>query len=185
MKVVFHTPDDAATLTRLVAEETNAKQRDRYRAVLITGQGLGDQPELDRIHIAAAVGRSRQFIDEWVGRYRRGGLGDLKPKRQKGATPKLDAQQRRQLCDMLDAGPSPEEGISAYNGPILQQKIHQRFGQHYALSGIYQLLHRLGYNDLMPRTTHPQTSPEAMEEFKKKSSPPNSRKSKPPTPISK
>lgn len=168
MKVEWKQPEDAQRLAQLVAGETRAKQRDRYRVVLLAGQGLGEQPELTREQIAASVGRSRQFVDAWVGRYRRGGLPSLQPRKQPGATPKLNSQQQEQLKAMLDAGPPPEEGLAAYNGPILRQKIQERFGQLYSLPGLYALLHRLGYNDLMPRTTHPGTDPAVQEEFKKK-----------------
>src|SRR5689334_11399493 len=85
MKVDWKDPDDARRLGDLVAAASNAKQRDRYRVVLIAGQGLGDRAELDRAQIAATVGRARQFVDQWVGRYRRGGIDALVPKRQPGA----------------------------------------------------------------------------------------------------
>jgi len=171
MKVEWKNPSDAQWLRERIGSESDAKQRDRYRVVLIAGEGLGDQAELQREQIAAAVGRSRQFVDQWVGRYRQAGLERLTPKRQAGATPKLDAQQQAELRVLLDAGPGPDEGLAAYNGPILREKIQQRFGQLYSLSGVYALLHRLGYNDLMPRTTHPDTDPAALEEFKKKNCP--------------
>ena len=47
----------------------------------------------------------------------------------------------------------------------------ERFGKLYTLDGVYKLLHRLGYNDLMPRTTHPDTDPAELEAFKKKCCP--------------
>ena len=168
MKVVWKNPDDAQRLGELVATTSNAKQRDRYRVVLIAGQGLGVQAELEREQIAATVGRSRQFVDQWVGRYRTGGLDALVPKRQPGAARRLSAEQEAQLCAMLEAGPGPEEGLAAYNGPILRERIEQLFGQAYSLAGVYKLLHRLGYNDLMPRPRHPDTDPAALEAFKKK-----------------
>jgi len=171
MRVDWKDPADAARLARLVAGEADAKQRDRYRVVLLAGQGLGDQAELAREQIAAGVGRSRQFVDEWVGRYRRGGLDLLRPRRQPGATPKLDEAEREQLRAMLDAGPPEAEGLAAYNGPILRERIRERFGKLYSLPGLYALLHRLGYNDLMPRTTHPGTDPAAQDEFKKRRCP--------------
>lgn len=171
MKVLWKTPDDPQRLSALVAGESNAKQRDRYRVVLIAGQGLNDQPELERQEIAAAVGRSRQFVDQWVGRYRQFGIGGLIPKPQPGAKAKLAAEDREKLRVLLDAGPPPEEGIAAYNGPILREVIHQKFGKLYSLSGVYRLLHDLGYNDLMPRTTHPETDPATLDAFKKKNSP--------------
>jgi transposase len=171
MKVDWKDPADGQRLAELIRDESNAKQRDRYRAVLLAGQGLGDKPELYREQIAASIGRSRQFVDEWVGRYRDGGIDSLKPRKQRGATAKLTPQEQEQLQGMLDAGPAPEEGLSAYNGPILREKINERFGKLYSLAGLYALLHRLGYNDLMPRTTHPDTDPAALETFKKRPCP--------------
>jgi transposase len=171
MKVEWKDPADAVRLRALVAGTSDAKQRDRYRVVLIAGAGLGDDPEVDRERIAAAVGRSRQFVDQWVGRYRAGGLDALAPKRQPGAAPKLTPEQQRELCAMIDAGPAPAEGLAAYNGPILREKINERFGRLYSLPGLYALLHRLGYNDLMPRTTHPDTDPSELEAFKKRNCP--------------
>ena len=167
MKVDWKDTADELRLAERVDATRDAKQRDRYRVVLIAARGLGNEPELDREQIAATVGRSRQFVDEWVGRYRTGGIDALTAKRQPGATRRLTAEQEAELCAMLEAGPPPEDGIAAYNGPILRERIEQRFGKAYSLSGIYQLLHRLGYNDLMPRPRHPDTDPAAQAAFKK------------------
>jgi transposase len=184
MKVNWKDPADAGRLRELIHNESNAKQRDRYRVVLIGGEGMAGQAELQREQIASIVGRSRQFVDEWIGRYRKSGMEGLVPKRQPGAAPKLTAQEQQELCVMLDGGPGPEEGIAAYNGPILREKIEQRFGKVYTLDGVYKLLHRLGYNDLMPRTTHPDTDPAALEAFKKKNCPRSWLRSKPTIPAS-
>ena len=169
MKVRWKDADDAGRLEQLVAAEAQAKQRDRYRVVLLAGRGMGGRAELTRQQIAQAVGRSRQFVDEWVNRYRTAGLDALRPRKQPGAKPKLTPQEQEQLKAMLDAGPAPEEGLAAYNGPILRDKIEQRFGKLYSLPGLYALLHRLGYNDLMPRPRHPDTDPAALDAFKKTS----------------
>ena len=171
MKVDWKGPDDPGRLRALVAAATHAKQRDRYRVVLIAGEGLGDQTELEREPIATTVGRSRQFVDQWVGRYRTGGIDALVPRRQPGAARRLTEQQEAQLCAMLDAGPPPDEGIAAYNGPILRERIKACFGAVYSLDGVYKLLHRLGYNDLMPRPRHPGTNPAELEAFKKANCP--------------
>ena len=184
MTVNWKDPVDAQRLRELIADEIKAKQRDRYRVVLLAGEGLGEQRELDREQIAATAGRSRQFVDTWVGRYRRGGVDALRAKRQPGATPKLTAEQQQQLCAMLDAGPTPEEGLAAYNGPILREKIQERFNKTYSLQGVYKLLHRLGYNDLMPRPKHPDTDPAVLEAFKKRNFPTSWLRSELPTPTS-
>src|SRR6476661_4724868 len=77
MRVEWKGPGDGTALAALVAGEGDARQRDRYRVVLLAGRGLGDRAELTREQIADGVGRSRQFVDEWVGRYRTGGIGAL------------------------------------------------------------------------------------------------------------
>jgi len=97
MKVRWKDAGDEQRLADLVAATGNAKQRDRYRVVLIAGRGLGDRPELGREQIAATVGRSRQFVDQWVGRYRRGGMEALVPGRQPGAARRLSDGQEAQL----------------------------------------------------------------------------------------
>ncbi len=184
MKVDWKDPGDADRLRAMIAAERDAKQRDRFRVVLLAGCGLGGQSECDREFIAQAVGRSRQFVDQWVGRYRQEGLEALYPQKQPGAACKLSLQEQLELRSWLERGPAPEENLAAYNGPILREKIHRHFGKLYALNGLYDLLHRLGYNDLMPRTTHPDTDPEVLESFKKKNSPRPSRRSRKPTPTS-
>jgi transposase len=173
MIVEWKNPEDLSRLFELARAEANAKQRDRFRVVLLAGggepsEGEADERELTREQIATRVGRSRQFVDEWVGRYRSGGVEALWPLKQPGAAPKLTAEEQDALCAMLEAGPPPAEGLAAYNGPILRQRIQERFGKLYSLPGLYCLLHRLGYNDLMPRTTHPDTDPAVQEQFKKK-----------------
>lgn len=135
--------------------------------MLLAGEGLGDRPEMTREQIADGVGRSRQFVDEWVGRYRVGGMDALRVRKQRSASPKLTIEEQEHLVAMLEAGPPPEQGLAACNGPILRQKNEEWFGKLYSLPGIHCLLHRLGYNDLMPRTTHPDTDPAAQELFKK------------------
>jgi transposase len=95
MKVDFKKPKDLEDLRRLVRDVTDAKQRDRYRVVLIAGEGLSGKTDIYREQIALVVGRSRQFVDEWVGRYRDGGLETLVPKRQLGAKPKLSPSSSR------------------------------------------------------------------------------------------
>jgi transposase len=184
MNVQWKDPGDRQRLSDLIHQTHDAKQRDRYRVVLIAGAGLGQQSELHRQDIAVAVGRSRQFVDQWVSRYRSGGVEALIPRRQPGAPPKLSVEQQLQLCAMLDAGPSPEEGLAAYNGPMIRAKIQERFEKRYTLDGVYKLLHRLGYNDLMPRTTHPDTDPAELEAFKKKNCPSAWLSSRHPTPTS-
>jgi transposase len=64
MTVTLRDAGDREKLKELVASEKHARQRDRYRCVLLAMDDLeGDE-------IAQRVGRSPRFVDEWAGRYR-------------------------------------------------------------------------------------------------------------------
>jgi transposase len=170
MKVKLHAPTDLDRLRQLVRDQRGAKQRDRYRVVLIAAEGL-NRVEATREQIATAVGRSRQFVDEWVGRYRTGGTEALCARKQPGGNCKLTVDEREQLKLLLDAGPQP--GIDkhcVFGGRDVREIIHARFNKLYSPSGTYKLLHGMGYSWLCPRPHHPKGDPVAQDAFKKKSS---------------
>lgn len=169
MNVFWKDSSDPQRLRELISSARDAEQRDRYRVVLLAGGESPEHGRLTREEIRQRVDRSRQFVDEWTRRYRKGGIENLLPLPHPGRVCKLMAEQQQELCRMLDQGPSAQEGIAAYNGPILREKIQKHFNQVYTLDAVYKLLHRLGYNDLMPRPTHPDTDPTLLETFKKKS----------------
>ena len=167
MKVKLHAPSDLDRLRELVRDEHNAKQRDRYRVVLIAAEGA-DGEEVYREQIAAVVGRSRQFVDQWVGRYRTGGIDALRPKKQPGRTSYLSDEQTEQLGQAIDAG--PQEGVdqrSVFFGEDVRKLIERRFDKLYSLSGVYKLLDRLDYSWLCPRPHNPKGDPAEQEAFKK------------------
>jgi transposase len=168
MKAKPHDQSDIEQLRRLVREEANARQRDRYRVVLLAAEGM-DGKELKRERIAAIVGRSRQFVDEWVNRYRHGGVESLRAKKQPGRSPRLTADEKQQLKATLDTG--PQKGVdqrSVFFGQDIRQLIERKFNKTYSLSGVYKLLNNLGYSWLCPRPRHPRGDPAAQEAFKKK-----------------
>ena len=159
MTVTPHDTGDRQLLDDLVRREADAKQRDRYRAVLLA------MDELEGDEIALRVGRSPRFVDEWVGRYRRGGVEALRPKKQPGRRPKLTPQQEGQLKARLDAGPRDSDGVCALRGRDVCRIIEREFGVVHTLGGIYDVLRRLGYSSLVPRPRHRKNDPEAMRKF--------------------
>jgi transposase len=159
MTVRLKQPEDLQTLQDLVQKEANAKQRDRYRAVLLATEDLpGDE-------IALRLGRSPRFVDQWLARYRRQGLAGLKPKKQPGRSPKLTAQQQALLQARLDAAPKDEDGVCSLRGRDLCRLLEKEFGVVHTLGAIYGVLRRLGYSSLKPRPRHPKNDPAAMQQF--------------------
>lgn len=163
MTIIPHDEADRTRLAELVRSETNAKQRDRYRAVLLT---MDDEVEREGDEIAGMIGRSPRFVDEWVGRYRRGGgIAALVPKKQPGRRPKLTAEQEAKLKARLDGGPRDADGVCTLRGKDVCRIIEEEFGVTHTLGGIYDVLRRLGYSSLTPRPRHRKNDPAAMERF--------------------
>ena len=161
MKLIFHQPDDLDRLRELVATERQALQRDRYRAVLLVAQDA-----LEGDEIAHRLGRSPRFVDEWVGRYRRGGLDALLPRKPRGATAKLNPEQAQRLKARIDAGPLPADGVCTLRGKDVIRILEAEFGVKHSIGTIYKVLHRLGYSCLSPRPRHEKNDPAAIEAFK-------------------
>lgn len=161
MSILPHDEADRQRLEELVRSERNAKQRDRYRAVLLAM----DEAEHEGDEIAEVVGRSPRFVDEWAARYRRGGIAALVPKKQPGRRPKLTAEQEQKLKARLDAGPREGDGVCALRGKDVVRIIKEEFGVTHTLGGIYDVLERLGYSDLSPRPRHRKNDPEAAKKF--------------------
>lgn len=116
--------------------------------------------------VAEAVARSRRTVQQWVGDYNRAGLDGLADGRG-GNHRHLSVEQEQQFCAHLDAeAADPRRGMR--HAQEVGAFIEQQFGVTYALSGLYQLLHRLGYEWLMPRPRHEKNDPAAIEAFKKK-----------------
>lgn len=156
----LHSPEQ---LRQLLKAEANATVARRLQAVLLAKQGL-TVPQ-----IVALIPMSRRVIQSWIYRYNADGLEGLN-NRYAGNTnsSKLSAQQRQALQDYIDqTADDPQEGIR--RGQDVQHWLNEQFGVCYSLSGIYELLHRLGYRPLMPRPRHQKADLQAQEAFKKTS----------------
>ena len=161
MKLTLHHPEDLNRLRERVAAERQALQRDRYRAVLLVAH-----ESLVGVQVARVLGRSPRFVDEWAGRYRRGGLAALTPKKPPGQRPRLTAEQVIKLGERLAAGPSDADGVCTFRGKDIVRILEAEFGVKHTLGSIYSVLRRIGYSCLAPRPRHENSDPRAIESFK-------------------
>lgn len=165
MNAQLHDPNDLPQLQHRVAIERDALQRDRLRAVLLAIQGI-DDVEQTRDQIATALRRSRQFVDEWVKRYRQQGLDGLEPRKAKGNAPSLTAEQQVSFKARLLAGPTDADaGVCTLRGKDAQRILRVEFGVHLKLSAVYNWMHRLNLSCLKPRPRHRKNDPAAMEQW--------------------
>jgi transposase len=153
---------DEARLVELIRRARHAKPRDRLRAVLLAVRG-GAAPQ-----IARQLGRSRRFVQDWVYRYRDGGLEALHERPRPGQPTKLARAAEPAFRARLEAGPRAADGVCTLRGRDLQRILRQEFGAPYSLQGVYDLLHRLGYACLKPRPRHRKNDPAAMQEWLKR-----------------
>ena len=162
MTVVLRQAEDLVCLRQLVRDERKALQRDRYRVVLLAAQKL-DGAERTREQIATAVGRSRRFVDEWVGRYRRGGIDNLRARKQPGNKPSLSKPQQEAFKARLLGGPGDGDGgVCTLRGRDAQRILEAEFGVPLKLSTVYEWMHRVGLSCLKPRPRHRKNAAAAM-----------------------
>jgi transposase len=147
MEVSLRGRKDLSILRELVRKESNAKQRDRYRAVVLALEGLSE-PE-----IRVRLGRSRGFIQRWVYAYRDKGIGGLAAKKPRGQPPKLPRHREAELKALLDQPGAPRRGRD------VAALLKAQFGATYSVRGALLLLRRLGYAPLKPRPVNPKKDP--------------------------
>ncbi len=165
MTVTPHDPSDLTTLRQRIDVETGAKQRDRYRAVLLAAAG-DDGVELDGEQIARRLGRSPRFVDQWLGRYRKEGLEGLRHRKAKGRPPKLDAARQQAFKARVLAGPADADGgVCTLRGEDARRILAAEFSTEMKLSGVYALMHRLNLSCLKPRSRHRKNDPAAAADW--------------------
>ncbi len=168
MKIIWKSEFDRARVWngyRRAIERRDAVQRDRYNVILLLGDGGPDGEELEREQIASVLKRSRQFVDQWAGRYRAGGFDAVVAGKAKGAAPKLTPEQDELVRQRLDAAPADADGVCALRGKDIRRIIEEEFGVIHTMGGIYKVLDRLGYSTLVPRPAHRKNDPEKAREF--------------------
>ena len=159
MDVTLRHTDDAATLTTLIRQENNAKQRDRYRVVELAI--AGEQcPTIMRM-----LGRSRGFVQRWAYAYRDHGLEAVVAKKPTGRKTILPKDQHEAFKQRILDGPTEEDGVCTLRGRDMVRILEDEFGVRYQLNGVYDLLHRLNLSVLVPRPEHRKADPEAMAKW--------------------
>ena len=160
MNVSPHYPSDLSQLRQNARKETNAKQRDRYRAVALALEGMKTQ------QIMKILDRSKNFVQRWTYAYRDGGIEAIVPRVQTGRPTKLSRQKEYQFKQRMLSGPTEDDGgICTLRGIDAVQILETEFGVKYTLYGVYDLLHRLGLSCLKPRPKHKKNDPKIMRQW--------------------
>jgi transposase len=159
MHIRLHDPQDLTRLQQQSRRQRDAKQRDRYRAILLALEGH-DAPA-----IARTLGRSRAFVQRWVYAYRDQGLEAIAVKRQTGRPPNLSPEKETPFKARFLAEPTVADGVCTLRAKDAQRILREEFAVAYTLGGVYDLLYRLGFSSLAPCPRHRKNDPEQMQQW--------------------
>jgi len=147
------------TLRRLEKKEKDARRAKRLRIIILAVQGFTASC------IAMMLDLSQRDVQLWVERYNREGFRGLEDQRGGNRRESLSDEEKGALCQRLDAGATPDDGVCSLRGVDVQHILAQEFAVWRRLSSVYALLHRLGYSCLCPRPRHPKADPAAVVQF--------------------
>src|SRR5918911_1184143 len=113
----------------------------RIHALLALAEGISVQ------EVSAMLGIGEQTVRDYRNRFLLKHLASLTYKRPPGRPSKLTKAQRRELADVLKAGPQAAGYTSGcWNTPMIQDLIQSRFGVSYHPHYLATLLHNLGFS---------------------------------------
>ncbi|MCB0275205.1 MAG: winged helix-turn-helix domain-containing protein [Calditrichaeota bacterium] len=122
--------------------------------------------------IAVALGRAPSWVSNTIRKYREEGIVALEGKRAPGATPKISAEQVKELITELEKGPVAH----GFNGELWTRKrinlvIERMFGKSYDESQVGRILKKAGWSRQKPQSKARQQRPGEVKRWKQESLP--------------
>jgi Transposase and inactivated derivatives len=138
----------------------------RILAILALADGL--EPNV----VASTLKVSLESIRLWLRAVLIHGIKGITPGKSPGRPAKLTKTERRELADMIDAGPQ-KAGFSGgcWRSPMIQYLIFQKFGASYSVKYINQLLDKIGFSYQKARFESDHLNPSKRQEWLEKTWP--------------
>ena len=115
-------------------------------------------------------GMDRQTLRDWVHRFNAAGPDGVTDNLTGGVPPRLSAEQKVELAQIVEAGPDREkDGVVRWRRVDLQRVIAERFGVDYCERYVGTLLKKLGFSHISARPRHPGQDAGIVEAYKKTS----------------
>jgi transposase len=142
--------------------EKNGRAAARMIAIANALEGM------TRAEAARLAGMERQALRDAVVRYNAEGVDGLHDRPRCGPGEKLDEGQQAALMALILAGPELQrDGTGVWRLKDLVALVERRFGVRYSVSGLFDLLRRLGVSWMSARLQHPRADVKAQQAFKK------------------
>lgn len=160
--VRLRTDFSATALRRLASKGKDANQSRRLLSLAAVLDGKS------RAEAATIGGMDRQALRDWVHRFNAAGPDGLKDNWAGGVAPRMSAEQRAELAQIVEAGPDREkDGVVRWRRVDLQRVIAERFGVDYCERYVGTLLKTLGFSHISARPQQPGQDAGIVEAFKK------------------
>ena len=129
--------------------------------------------------IAQRLGVTPGAVSQWKKRYQRDGPEALKAKPHPGPKPKLTARQRERLHRLLLKGARAHGyRTELWTLKRVTELIRRRFGVQYDPSGLWHVLHKMGWSPQKPERRARERNEEAIAQWRKKDRPRIKKRSK-------
>jgi len=97
--------------------------------------------------VAKMLRVSDEAVRQWIKRFLVGGVIGLRSKKSPGRPSKLTKKQKRELADVIEAGPAAAGFVgNCWRSPMIQHLIYERFRVFYSVHYISQLLKNMGFS---------------------------------------
>lgn len=156
----------AADLRKAARDCSDADQVRRLLALAVILDG-GSRSEAARVG-----GVTLQIVRDWVLRFNAEGVAGLATRKAPGKASTLDAEQRRALAEIVEAGPIPAvHGVVRWRLVDLVQWLWEEFGISLSRHTLGRELRGMGYRKLSARPRHHGQKAGDIADFKKTSPP--------------
>ena len=144
----------------LYKKEVSPQVKSRFLGCSHIQKGMTTQAVADLLHV------QYRTVAYWIKRYKESGVDGLRDQKGRGLKPKLDKKYENILCDKVLELQRKRKG-GRVRGEDIITLLKDEFDVEYKLSGVYNLLHRIGLSWISSRSRHPSQLPEVQEAFKK------------------
>ena len=160
MQITEH--DTITDLQRRAKVERDGRVRTRLQGIILARQGWTSQSIGDALNVESRT------VRDWAQKYNDGGIAALEEQGGRGRKAKLQPEDEARFRERIEAGAQSGDAVCSLRGLDIVDILKCEFGVDYGLSGVYRLLHRLGYSSLVPRPQHAKADPVRQESFKKR-----------------
>lgn len=128
---------------------------ERIQGLLLVSEGVGER------RAAQIVGVGHRTLQDWISRYRRGGLGALVKGPYPGRKPKLTHEQLVELDRIIEQGPeSAGLDTGVWTAPLAAELVRKLFGVRYHPDHMRRILRRLRFSVQLPTRELSRADPE-------------------------